>query len=99
MDSVPELPGMPTLRALLSTSNFTGNLTSEFYADVMGFYHAVDWTERWLLVLGAFHALFWVAAILTRRFEELQMVLLVLIRAFEPAVMGFPCPPARALHH
>lgn len=25
---------------------------SSFYDDVMGFYHAVDWTEPWLIGIG-----------------------------------------------
>ena len=78
---VDALPGMPSFEELLGgANNFTSNLTSTVYADVMGFYHAVDWSERWLLGLGAFHVFVWALAILTRNADEMQMVLLVAIR-------------------
>ena len=53
-----------------------------FYSDVMGFVHAVDWTERWLLGLAALHVITWSALILSRRSNDLQMVLLLVIRAY-----------------
>ena len=75
------LPGMPSLDELLAgAENFTSNMKSTIYADFMGFVHAVDWSERWLLGLGAFHAFVWILAILTRNADEMQMVLLVAIR-------------------
>ena len=46
-----------------------------------GFYHAVDWSETWLLWLLGFHAIVWLFVILTRRLNEVQMVLLLSIRA------------------
>ena len=52
-----------------------------FHADVMGFYHAVDWSERWLLGVAALHVLTWSLVIFTRRSYETQMVLLIVIRA------------------
>jgi hypothetical protein len=52
-----------------------------FYSDVMGFYHAVNWSERWLLGLAALHVIIWSTMILTRRSNDAQMVLLILIRA------------------
>ena len=50
------------------------------YNDAVGFYHAVDWSQSWLRALAAFHAVMWLACLLTRRSYEAQMVLLVVIR-------------------
>ena len=61
------------------------------YADVMGFYHAVDWSERWLLGLAAFHVAIWCLAIGTRKTYEVQMVLLVVIRAPRPSTLSGCC--------
>ena len=69
---------------VLRGANFTA-ASADFYSDVLGFYHAVDWSERWLLVLGAFHVFVWIVTVLLRRADEVQMVLLVLIRAHRPA--------------
>ena len=41
----------------------------------------MDWSETWLLWLLGFHASVWLFVILTRRFNEVQMVLLLSIRA------------------
>ena len=50
-----------------------------FVDDVLGFYHAIDWSERWLLGLGAFHLLVWLVVIATRKSHDAQMVLLLVI--------------------
>merc|ERR1712196_239107 len=39
---------------------------SSFYDDVMGFYHAVDWTEPWLIGIGCIHLMAAVMAFATR---------------------------------
>ena len=86
-------PGMPSLDEIIgSANNFTGNLTSSIYADAMGFYHAVDWREPWLLGLAGFHAFVWTFMIVTRHMDEVQMVLLVALRA-SPAASRRPAPP------
>lgn len=57
------------------------NLTASFKADVLGFYHAVDWTESWLRMLGAFHIIVWTLAVGLRHYDNVQMVLLLTILA------------------
>jgi len=52
-----------------------------FYDDVVGFYHAVDWTESWLVALGGFHLVVWALVLLTWRSNEAQMVLLISLLA------------------
>eukprot|EP00966_Prymnesium_polylepis_P134620 3111417-Prymnesium_polylepis.7 len=69
------------------------------YADVMGFYHAVDWSERWLLGLAAFHLVIWCLAIGTRKTYEVQMVLLVVIRAPRPATPRGCCTVGHTGQH
>ena len=61
--------------------NFTGigNMTASFMADVTGFYHAVDWSERWLLGLAAFHVLVWTIAVGFRHYDNVQIVLLLAV--------------------
>ena len=73
----------PTLEDILSQVNLSQfNITSaarDFYTDMMGFFHAIDWTEGWLLVLGAFHLFLWTMTIALRNSHDAQMVLLLLI--------------------
>ena len=52
-----------------------------FVDDVMGFYHAIDWSERWLLALLCFHLCVWLVVVGTRRHNTVQMVLLVALLA------------------
>ena len=66
------------LFSLLEQANFTG-AAHDLYNDVMGFGHAIDWSERWLIGLGAFHATVWLVMIASRRNNDVQMGLLVLI--------------------
>ena len=74
-------PSVAELQRLLSNStNFTAAARS-LYSDVMGFVHAVDWSERWLQMIGVFHVLVWLVTIGTRRFNDFQMVWLFLLRA------------------
>ena len=68
------------LLSLLEKANFTG-AANDFYSDAMGFMHAIDWSERWLLALGAFHAVVWLVVLATRRNQDAQMVLLLTILA------------------
>jgi len=51
------------------------------FARPAGFYHAVDWSEPWLKGLLAFHVTVWVLAIATRKLNDVQIVLLLCIRA------------------
>ena len=78
---------MPDLSDLPPLMNATHG-ESSLYDDAMGFYHAVDWTERWLHAVGLFHLLVWVCIVATRRFTEVQMVLLFVIRAQILALSG-----------
>ena len=75
--------GMPTLQRILAETNSTSFSVAarDFYSDVMGFVHAVDWSERWLLTLLAFHSFVWMLVILTRKWNDFQMAMLVIIRA------------------
>ena len=41
----------------------------------------MDWTERWLHALAAFQLCVWLLAVFTRKYNNVQMVLLVLVRA------------------
>ena len=66
------------LFSLLEQANFTG-AAHDLYNDVMGFGHAIDWSERWLIGLGAFHATVWLVMIASRRNNDVQMGLLVMI--------------------
>ena len=86
MDS---LDATATLKSLLGNFTFPPmNMTDQLYVDVMGFYHAIDWHEWWLLVLAAFHALVWTIVVITRSSDEFQMALLVAIRENMPLI---PC--------
>ena len=80
-----------SIKAMLAGANFTV-ASAEFYSDVLGFYHAVDWTERWLIALVAFHIQLWVIAVALRHSDNVQMVLLVLIRTRRS---GMPRVPPR----
>ena len=51
------------------------------FARPAGFYHAVDWSEPWLKGLLAFHVTVWVLAIATRKLNDVQIVMLLSIRA------------------
>jgi len=75
------LPPKNVLEQLIEGKNVTGlsDAAHDFYNDVLGFVHAVDWNERWLLGLGAFHVFVWVVMIASRRNSDAQMVLLVTI--------------------
>ena len=77
---MPEAPAS-TLMQILQEQNFTGlnEAAQDFYNDAMGFAHAIDWSEQWLMGLGAFHAIVWLVAIATRRNNDAQMVLLISI--------------------
>lgn len=56
-----------------------GEAKASLYADVMGFVHAVDFTERWLILLLSFHAVLWLAIISTRARANVQAALFLLI--------------------
>ncbi|KAJ7973950.1 Transmembrane protein 18 [Quillaja saponaria] len=45
------------------------------YENFMGFFHAIDWKEPWLMGLLAFHFLFLLTAILSRKSTNFQMCL------------------------
>ncbi|KAJ8431441.1 hypothetical protein Cgig2_014934 [Carnegiea gigantea] len=48
------------------------------YDNFIGFFHAIDWKERWLICLLAFHVLLLLTAILSRKHVNLQMCLFLL---------------------
>ena len=66
---------------LNSLRSMRQNATGSFVDDVMGFYHAIDWSERWLLALLFFHLCVWLVVVGTRRHNTVQMVLLVALLA------------------
>ena len=66
---------------LASLRSMRQNATGSFVDDVMGFYHAIDWSERWLLALLFFHLCVWLVVVGTRRHNTVQMVLLVALLA------------------
>lgn len=51
------------------------------YDAVMGFYHAVDWTEPWLRGLLAAHVVLFAATVLARRNPSAQLAIFVLVGA------------------
>lgn len=63
-------------RVNLSAFNLTG-AARDFQSDVLGFFHAIDWSERWLLYLAAFHTVVLALTVSLRRSHNAQMVLLV----------------------
>ena len=77
---MPDAP-VSELFNIIKQQNITGlqDAAHDFYNDVMGFVHAIDWSERWLLALGGFHTLVWILALASRRNHDAQMVLLVCI--------------------
>ena len=75
-----DLPGVSSEQVqsiLASIQNATRTAGQDFYSDVMGFVHAINWREPWLRGLGAFHLLVWVIVIATRHSHNLQMVCLL----------------------
>ena len=50
-----------------------------FYSNAMGFYHAVNWKERWIQGILLFHLFMLALFILTRKHHNFQSVLLVAI--------------------
>ena len=77
MASDGSMPSLESIMAGVDASTFKQAARSA-YSDMMGFYHAVDWAEPWLLGLGAFHLFIWILAIATYRWNDFQMVLLTL---------------------
>ncbi|KAL9260928.1 Transmembrane protein 18-like protein [Drosera capensis] len=64
------------------------NLTAEFrsglapaYENLIGFFHAIDWKEPWLMCLLGFHGALLLVTIFTRRNINFQMVLFLLVLA------------------
>ncbi|XAR62650.1 hypothetical protein NMG60_11017491 [Bertholletia excelsa] len=51
------------------------------YDNFMGFFHAIDWKEPWLLCLLLFHAVLLLVAILSRKNINFQMCLFLLALA------------------
>ena len=67
---------------LASLRSMRQNATQgSFVDDVLGFYHAIDWSERWLLALLLFPLCVWLVVVGTRRHNTVQMVLLVALLA------------------
>uniref|UniRef100_A0A2P2JKI0 Transmembrane protein 18 n=1 Tax=Rhizophora mucronata TaxID=61149 RepID=A0A2P2JKI0_RHIMU len=48
------------------------------YENFIGFFHAIDWTEPWLMGLMGFHVLLLVVTILSRKHVNFQMCLFLL---------------------
>lgn len=48
------------------------------YDNFMGFFHAIDWKEPFLLGLLSFHALLFIVAIISRKNTNFQMLLFLL---------------------
>eukprot|EP00965_Chrysotila_dentata_P036793 1224156-Pleurochrysis_carterae.AAC.2 len=73
MGSAAEQLEAAVLRSIRNATQSEGSLRD----DILGFYHAVDWSERWLSVLAAFIVLLGVISVCTRRHSEVQMALLI----------------------
>ncbi|XP_061344758.1 uncharacterized protein LOC133290654 isoform X2 [Gastrolobium bilobum] len=48
------------------------------YENFMGFFHAIDWKEPWLMGLLAFHVMFLLVVIISRKNTNFQMCLFLL---------------------
>ena len=44
---------------------------------VEGFYYAVDWTEPWIMAMGAFHVITFTLFLATRHHQTAQLILWV----------------------
>ena len=66
------------LEDLIRSANFSG-AAQDFKSDVLGFVHAIDWMETWIQALGVYHLFLWIIVIGLRRWNDLQMCMLVLI--------------------
>ena len=66
------------LERIIESANFTGAYR-DFTNDLQGFFHAIDWTERWLHLLGAYHLIIWFLVVGLRRSQDAQMLLLFFI--------------------
>ena len=64
-----------SLERIIEKANFTSAFR-DFSSDFQGFFHAIDWTERWLRLLGAYHLTLWCLVIGSRRSQDAQMLLL-----------------------
>ncbi|XP_057475641.1 uncharacterized protein LOC130763686 [Actinidia eriantha] len=51
------------------------------YDNFIGFFHAIDWTEPWLICLMLFHVVFLLIAIMSRKHVNFQMCLFLLALA------------------
>ncbi|KAM7507632.1 hypothetical protein LguiA_018085 [Lonicera macranthoides] len=63
---------------------FTAELRSGLqpaYENFMGFFHAIDWKEPWLMYLMAFHAVLLLVTIFSRKNINFQMFLFLLALA------------------
>lgn len=56
-----------------------GEAKASLYADAMGFVHAVDFTERWIVLLLVFHAVLWLVIVASRARANVQMFLFAAI--------------------
>ena len=50
-----------------------------FYNNMMGFYHAVDWREKWIQGILCFHVFYLLISFLTRKSPTVQFSLLIII--------------------
>jgi hypothetical protein len=52
-----------------------------FSEELMAFYHAVDWSERWIQIMLISHLVLFIITVLTRRNVNIQTVIFLLICA------------------
>jgi hypothetical protein len=52
---------------------------NRFYDGLMSFWHAVHWSEPWIIALGVFHVLLLILAVTTRKHSNFQIGLFVFI--------------------
>nr|VDD03369.1 unnamed protein product [Brassica rapa] len=57
------------------------------YANFIGFFHAIDWKEPWIMGLMAFHALFLMVTLLSRRHLNFHMFLFLFACKFFYTIM------------
>ena len=89
-DDVMGTPPPPPPLRTLPPSLTCHRSSTERSGPPAGFYYAINWSETWLRVLLAFHVFVWLFAIVTRKANEVQMVLLLSIRATMPRARARP---------
>ena len=80
--------------SILKSLSSSHGSSSSFYDSAMGFYHAVNWNQRWLQIFLLGHVVLLIATITTRTRLEIQVGILVFICG-----CGFLAQPLNGVLH